>query len=220
MFSQPRTLPLIVAVLPSDDIRVRIARDILLIVGFSLLVALLARVSVHTPFSPVPITGQTLGVLLAGATLGSWRGAAALGLYLVEGTHFSVYSGSSGDYIWQATSSSYIFGFTSGSSGLFWELASGGYIIGFIPAAWLVGYLCEHGWDRKVWIILAMFAGNAVLYVPGLIQLSLFAPDGKLLDWGLYPFVAGDLIKLYVAALTVPLAWQLLNLRKRDNRWT
>jgi biotin transporter BioY len=211
---------LIDAVLPADDIKVRIARDILFIVGFSLLVALLARISVHTPFSPVPITGQTLAVLLTGAALGSWRGAAALGLYLVAGSQFSVYAGSSGDYIWQTTSSSYIFGFTSGSSGLFWELASGGYIIGFIPAAFLVGYLCEHGWDRKVWIILAMLAGNVLLYVPGLIQLSLFVPNDKVLDFGLYPFIAGDLIKLYIAALAVPVAWQLLNLRRRDNRWT
>lgn len=220
MFSQTRTIPLIDAVLPADDIKVRIARDILFIVGFSLLVALLARISVHTPFSPVPITGQTLAVLLTGAALGSWRGAAALGLYLVAGSQFSVYAGSSGDYIWQTTSSSYIFGFTSGSSGLFWELASGGYIIGFIPAAFLVGYLCEHGWDRKVWIILAMLAGNVLLYVPGLIQLSLFVPNDKVLDFGLYPFIAGDLIKLYIAALAVPVAWQLLNLRRRDNRWT
>ena len=220
VFSQPGTLPLIVAAIPADDIRFRIARDILLIVGFSLLVALFARISVHTPFSPVPITGQTLAVLLTGAALGRWRGAAALALYLAQGTQFSVYAGSSGDYIWQATSSSYIFGFTSGSSGLIWELASGGYIIGFIAAAFVVGYLCEQGWDRKVWIILAMLIGNALLYVPGLLQLSLFVPNDKVLDFGLYPFIAGDLIKLYVAALAVPVAWQILNLGRRENRWT
>ena len=220
MFSQTRTIPLVDAVLPADDVRVRIARDVVLIFGFFLMVTLLARISVHTPFSPVPITGQTLAVLLTGAALGSWRGAAALGLYLVAGTQFSVYAGGSSDYIWQATSSSYTFGFTSGSSGMFWDLASGGYIIGFIPAAFLVGYLCEHGWDRKVWIILAMLAGNILLYVPGLIQLSLFVPNDKVFEFGLNPFIAGDLIKLYIAALSVPVAWQLLNLRRRDNRWT
>jgi len=219
VFSQTRAIPLIDVALPADDVKVRIARDVLLIVGFCLLVALLARVSVHTPFSPVPITGQTLAVLLTGAALGSWRGASALGLYLVAGSQFSVYAGSSSDYIWQATSSSYTFGFTSGSSALFWDLASGGYIIGFIPAAFLVGYLCEHGWDRKVWIILAMLAGNVLLYVPGLLQLSLFVPNDKVFEYGLHPFIAGDLIKLYIAALAVPVAWQLLNLRRRDNRW-
>ena len=97
---------------------------------------------------------------------------------------------------------------------------SGGYLIGFIPAAFLVGYLCERGWDRQVWIILAMLAGNVLLYVPGLIQLSLFVPDDKVFEYGLYPFIIGDMIKLYIAALAVPAAWKLLSLRRGDGQWT
>jgi len=220
--SQARTLSLIDIVIPVDSISARIARDVALIVLFSLITAGFARISVHLPFTPVPITGQTLAVLLAGATLGSWRGAAALALYAVEGSYLSVFAGG-GDaiYHWQAASGGYIFGITSGSSGLLWDLASGGYIIGFIPAAFVVGYLCEHGWDRKSWIIVAMLAGNAVLYIPGLIQLSFFVPNDKVMEYGLYPFIAGDLIKLYIAAITVPVAWKLLNLKqRRDGPWT
>ena len=71
--------------LPVEEFRARVARDALLIVGFTLFVALFARFSVHLPFTPVPVTGQTFAVLLTGATLGSWRGAIALSLYLMVG---------------------------------------------------------------------------------------------------------------------------------------
>jgi biotin transporter BioY len=197
-----------------DGVSRRVVRDVALVIGFSLFMALLARLSIHLPFTPVPITGQTLGVLLTGAALGSWRGAAAMTLYLVEGSQLSVYAGGSSDYVWQLASGNFIFGFTSGASGLFWNMASGGYLIGFIPAAFLVGYLCEHGWDRKVWIIVAMLAGNVMLYLPGLLQLSLFVPSDKVFEYGLYPFILGDLLKLYMASLIVPLAWGLLDRRR------
>ncbi len=222
MVSQARTLSLIDVVIPVDRFGARIARDVALIVLFSLLAAGFARFSVHLPFTPVPVTGQTLAVLLAGAALGSRRGAAAMVLYAVGGSQLPLFAGG-GDAVfhWQAGSGGYIFGITSGSSGLVWDLASGGYIIGFIPAAFVVGYLCEHGWDRKSWIIVAMLAGNIVLYVPGLLQLSFFVPNDKVLEFGLYPFIAGDLIKLYIAAISVPVAWTLLNLKQhRDGPWT
>jgi len=220
--SQAKTRSLIDVVIPVDRIGARIARDVALIVLFSLITAGFARLSVHLPFTPVPITGQTLAVLLAGAALGSWRGSSAMVLYAVAGSQFSLFAGGSDAvFHWQASSSGYIFGLTSGSSGLVWDLASGGYIIGFIPAAFVVGYLCEHGWDRKSWIIVAMLAGNIVLYVPGLIQLSLFVPNDKVMEYGLYPFIAGDLIKLYIATISVPVAWSLLNLKqRRDRPWT
>jgi len=219
---QARTLSLIDVIVPVDRLGARIARDAVLIVAFSLLVAGSARISVYLPFTPVPITGQTLAVLLAGAVLGSWRGAAAVALYAVEGSQLSVFAGgSSSVFHWSAGSGGYLFGITSGTSGLLWDLASGGYIIGFIPAAFVVGYLCERGWDRKSWIMIAMLAGNAIIYIPGLLQLSFFVPNDKVLEYGLYPFIAGDLIKLYLAAISVPVAWSLLNLKQhRDGRWT
>lgn len=213
MYSRTQTVTLIDVVLPVNNVSRRIARDVLLIVAFSLFTALLARFCTQLPFTPVPITGQTLAVLLTGAALGSWRGAAALTLYLLEGSQLPVFAGGCTNFLWEASAGGYVFGVISGVSGYVWELASGGYIIGFIPAAFVVGFLCERGWDRRVWILLAMGAGNAVLYVPGLLQLSFFVPNEKVLEFGLYPFILGDLIKLYIASLAVPAAWALLNRR-------
>jgi biotin transporter BioY len=204
-------------VLPVEEFRARVARDVLLIIGFTLFVALMARFSIHLPFTPVPVTGQTFAMLVTGAALGSWRGASSLGLYLVIGMFLPVYAGSADSYLWQAGVGEYVLGFSSGSSGFFWQLASGGYIIGFIAGAWLVGFMCERGLTSSVWILPALLAGNALVYVPGLIQLSLFAPDGKTLAWGLYPFIAGDLIKLFLAAMLMPAAWGLANRLRGDD---
>ena len=193
MSSQVSTISLVDALFPAQETSRKWIRDAILVLGFALVTALLARVSIPLGFTPVPITGQTLAVLLTGAALGSRRGASSMTLYLVAGSFLPVYAG--------------------GGSGLFWTFASGGYLIGYIPAAYVVGFLCERGWDRRVWIILAMLAGNIVLYIPGLIQLSFFVPEGRVLELGLYPFILGDLIKLYVASLALPASWALL-------RWT
>ena len=197
--------------LPVEEFRARVARDVVLIVGFALFVALFARLSVHLPFTPVPVTGQTFAMLVTGAALGSWRGASSLTLYLVAGMFLPVFAGQADGYIWQAGAGEYVFGFSSGSSGFFWQIASGGYIIGFVAAAWLVGFLCERGLGSSVWTLVVLLAGNVLVYVPGLIQLSLFAPEGKTLAWGLYPFIAGDLLKLFLAAMLVPAAYGLVN---------
>ena len=135
MASQTPTRSLIDFALPVNGSGTRIARDIALIVFFSLITAGFARFAVHLPFTPVPITGQTLAVLLAGAALGSRRGAASMVLYAFAGSQLDVFAGGS-----NAAATSYSFEFTSGSSGLGWDLASGGYIIGFIPAAFIVGF--------------------------------------------------------------------------------
>ncbi len=222
MVAQTGTRSLIDVVIPVDGYYPRIARDVALIVLFSLITAGAARISVHLPFTPVPITGQTLAVLLAGAALGSRRGAAAMVLYAVGGSQLNMFAGGSDAvFHWQAGSGGYILGITSGSSGLPWDLASGGYIIGFIAAAYVVGFLCERGWDTKSWIMIAMLAGNIVLYIPGLIQLSFFVPNDKVMEYGLYPFIAGDMIKLYIAAISVPAAWGLFNLTQErdDDTW-
>ena len=190
------------ALLPVGDGARRIARDIALVIGGCLLVALLAQVKIPLGFTPVPITGQTFAVLLVGASLGSWRGGAALLLYLVAGTWLPFYAG--------------------GASGFVGSIASGGYIVGFIFAAFAVGWLAERGWDRKPWILLAMLVGNIILYVPGLLWLSTFAPAetrwATTMEWGFYPFIIGDAIKLVAASLLLPGAWKLVNLVKgRDD---
>ena len=197
------------AVIPAGEGTQRLARDAALVIGACLFTALLAQVKIPLGFTPVPITGQTFAVLLVGATLGSRRGAAALILYLVAGSWLPFYAG--------------------GASGFVWGLSSGGYLIGFIPAVFVVGWLCERGWDRKPWILLAMLAGNVILYVPGLIQLSLFVPGidptiaddqvwATTLKWGLYPFILGDLIKLVAASLLLPGAWEVVNLVRGRNQ--
>ncbi len=186
------------AVIPASDRTLRISRDAALIIGGCLFTALLAQVKIPLGFTPVPITGQTFAVLLVGATLGSWRGGAALLLYLVAGTWLPFYAG--------------------GASGFVGSIASGGYIVGFIPAAFAVGWLSERGWDRKPRILLSMLAGNVILYVPGLLWLATFAPAetrwATTMEWGLYPFVVGDAIKLVAASLLLPGAWKLVNLVK------
>lgn len=187
------------AVFPASETTRRLLRDALLIAGGCLFTALLAQVKIPLGFTPVPITGQTLAVLLVGATLGSWRGGAALLLYLIAGTWLPFYAG--------------------GAAGFVGTLASGGYIVGFVPAAFVVGWLCERGWDRKPWILLAMLAGNIILYIPGLLWLSRFIVPAwdcdNALACGLYPFILGDLIKLYAASLLLPGGWALVNLAAR-----
>lgn len=157
------------------------------------LLALLAQLRFE--IGPVPITGQTFGVLLLGAAYGALRGGAALGLYLALGA--------AGLPIFQ--------GGSSGFSG-----ATAGYLVGFWLAAVLVGYLAQRGWDRRpLTCALAMLLGNALIYLPGLAWLRAFAPDWPTtLQWGLLPFIAGDLVKLALAALLLPGAWRLLGERR------
>ena len=189
--------------------------DAALVAGFAILTAVFAQIAVKLPFTPVPITGQTLAVLLTGGALGANRGAASLALYMLIGmVGLPVFAPSLGE----GTVIHFILPW-EGSNALVWNIASGGYIVGFVGAAWVVGRLAERGWDRSWRVILALLAGNVVLYVPGLLWLGYWAVDNAwtsgskivpdTLQWGLWPFVAGDLAKLYVAALALPGAWGL-----------
>ena len=159
--------------------------DAIRIIAFTFLITLFARISITFGDNPVPITGQTLAVLLTGAVLGARLGTLATLSYLAQGmTGMNVYAG--------------------GAHGLVWQLASGGYIIGFVAAALLIGFMAERGWNRGAPLLVAMLLGNILLYVPGLLQLGFFIPWEKVLSGGLYPFIPGDLAKLYVASLLVP----------------
>ena len=210
-------LPLIDSIIPGKGL----LRDAALVVGFALLVALFAQIAVKLPFTPVPITGQTLAVLLTGGALGANRGAASLALYMLVGmVGLPVFAPSLGE----GTVFHVIIPWM-GSADFVWQIASGGYIVGFIGAAWVVGRLAERGWDRSWRVLLALLAGNVVLYVPGLLWLGYWAVDNEwtsgasiipdTLQWGLWPFVAGDLIKLYVASVALPGAWALVGRRER-----
>jgi biotin transport system substrate-specific component len=170
-----------------------LVRDTLLVVGFSLLVGLSAQVAISLTGTPVPITGQTFGVLLTGALLGGGRGFLALALYLLEGALGLPV-------------------FAQGHAGLAALLAtpSAGYLWACPFAAAVVGALAERGWDRRVGTMaLAMLAGNAVFYLFGLPWLARFVGAARALPMGLYPFLLGDAIKLLLAAALLPAAWRL-----------
>jgi biotin transport system substrate-specific component len=174
-------------------------RNALLVVGFSIFVALGAQIKI--PLVPVPITGQDLAVLLAGAVLGARLGGLALLTYVGEGLlGLPVYAG--GANAWAPTPAlgvPYILGPTAG------------YLVGFIAAAILVGWLAERGWDRSVpRAAVAMVIGQAVIFVCGLSWLAHFVPAAGLLTAGLLPFLPGTAIKLALAAVALPGAWSLL----------
>ncbi|MBV9790147.1 MAG: biotin transporter BioY [Chloroflexi bacterium] len=170
--------------------------DALLIALFSGFVALTAQIEIRLPFTPVPITGQTLGVLLAGAALGSRRGALALVLYLIEGAiGLPVFAG--------------------GAAGFARILGpTGGYLLALPLAAGIVGSLAERGWDRRLPLAaLAMIIGNLVIYLLGVSWLGLYKGilgNVSMLWAGVYPFLPGDLLKIAIAAVVLPGAWKLL----------
>lgn len=168
-------------------------REVALVLSGTALIAVAAQIAIPLPFSPVPITGQTLAVLMTGALLGSRRGALSVLAYLTEGAiGFPVFAGS--------------------GAGLARLLGPrGGYLVGFVAAAWIVGRLCEVGWDRKLHTAaLAMLVGNVVIYLFGLPWLAHFVGIEKVLVAGLLPFVPGDLFKLILAASALPSGWQIL----------
>jgi biotin transport system substrate-specific component len=177
-----------------------LARDALLVVGAAGFVGLLAQISIHLPFTPVPITGQTLGVLLAGAALGWRRAGAALLLYAVAGL---------AGVPWFADHSSGYVG------------ASFGYVLGFLAAAVLCGYLAERGADRSVLrSVPAMVAAEVVIYAFGLtwLAIDLHLGASQALAEGLTPFLAGDAIKAAIAAGLLPAAWWLAGNRRAAGR--
>jgi biotin transport system substrate-specific component len=217
----------------TDSLAVRLARDALLIVLFTGFVIICAQIIIRLPFTTVPITGQTFAVLVTGGSLGAWRGAGSLTLYMLLGIVGAPVFAPSLDMTGQTV---HFIAPWEGTASPPWDLSSGGYIIGFIIAAWVVGFVAQRGWDRGPWLIVGMLIGNVLLYIPGLLWLAhlistewvhpiVQKPLGELiagettlektLVGGLYPFILGDLIKLYVASLVVPSAWAIINLRRR-----
>jgi len=182
------------ALWPTDKTSALLRNAILAVLGS---VLLWASARIQIPFYPVPMTMQTFVVLTLGITYG-WRlGAATLALYLVEGAFgLPVFAGTPEKGIGLA----YMFGPT------------GGYLMGFLLAAAACGWLAERGWDRSVTkTAAAMLIGNVIIYLPGLLWLgALVGWDKPILEWGLTPFLLGDLVKLALAAAAVPIVWKLI----------
>jgi biotin transport system substrate-specific component len=176
-----------------------IARDLVLIVGGVVFIALCAQIVI--PWHPVPLTGQTFAVLLIGGLYGLWRAVVTLSAYFAIG----------------------LIGlpvFADGSSG--WDYVqgpTGGYIVGFIVAAGIVGFMAERGLDRRVVpMIGALLIATAAIYALGAWWLAEWnLPDtGERYGWsaaytnGVQPFILGDLVKLAAVAALLPAGWKIV----------
>ena len=170
-------------------------RVVFLALAGSALIAVSSKVQV--PMVPVPMTLQTLVILVIGMA-GGWRlGGLTVLVYLAEGAvGLPVFAGTPE----RGIGLTYMVG------------ATGGYLLGFLLAALVIGLLAEAGWDRSVPLAAAaMLIGNVVIYVPGLLWLGSVAGwDNPILRWGLTPFIVGDLVKLGMAALLMPAVWRLV----------
>ncbi|HYY94132.1 MAG TPA: biotin transporter BioY [Pyrinomonadaceae bacterium] len=173
-------------------------RSVVLVVAFSLLVALAAQVAVPLPWTPVPLTLQTFAVLLTGALLGSRLGALALVFYLFEGAAGLPF-------------------FTRGAGGYLYLVSSptAGYLFAFPFAAFVTGYLAERGWDRRfLTAALAMALGSLVILAGGWAWLAVLTHSASAaFASGVAPFVVGDILKVALAAAALPAGWALLRTR-------
>ena len=173
-----------------------------LVVAFSLFVALSAQVAVPLPFTPVPVTLQTLAVVLAGALLGPRLGALALAAYLLEGAAGAPF-------------------FARGAGGAAYLAATPtlGYLLAYPAAAYVTGLLAERGWDRRyLSAAAAMAVGSAVVLFGGWAGLLRFQPPARAFALGVAPFVVGDLVKIALAAALLPAGWALVGRRKGARR--
>jgi len=155
-------------------------REIAVVGAGALFITLLAQAA--APMAPVPITGQTLGVLLVGGLLGFRRGVAAVGLYLAAG-----------------------FGglpvFAAGAFGFGVLLGpTGGYLLGFLAGAGTVGLLAEHGFFKSyAKALLALLVANVAIFALGLAWLASYVDGEVLLALGLWPFLPGAVVKTGLA---------------------
>jgi len=176
-------------------------RDLTLVVAGALFIYLTARIAIPVPGTPIPITGQTFGVLLVGGALGLRRGLVAVAVYVLLGVIGLPF-------------------FAEGRGGLsvIWG-ASGGYLIGFVVAGAVVGRLAELGWDRRIGGALgAMLVGSFVIYAIALPWYKVVTGTsvGDTIADGLLPFVIGDSLKLVLAAVLFPAAWWVVGRRPDD----
>ena len=198
---QPRVL---IDVVPSNVISSAKLRDAVAVVSFALLTAAAAQISIPLGFTPVPLTGQTFAVLLAGGVLGANRGAASQLLYVILGAAGLPF-------------------YAEGASGITADgapIATFGYLVGFVVAAWVVGLMAERQQDRSVLsAVPAFLAGTVIIYAFGASVLAwrldiAFAADlsePSALAFGIAPFVIGDVLKAVAAGVLLPGAWKIFN---------
>lgn len=182
-------VPIRAVVVPRSTVMTRV----LLVAGGVTFLAVMAQIAVPVPGSPVPITGQTLAVLLIGASYGANLGAGTVLSYILVGALGLPV-------------------FAAGAQG--WEKvigATGGYLVGMALAAYIVGRLAERRWDHRVPSALSqMLIGQVAIFVPGLVWLKVYV--GQSWSWtiaaGLTPFVVGEVLKMALAGLALPSLWR------------
>lgn len=169
--------------------------NVTLVVGGTAFMSLMAQVAIPVPGSPVPITGQTLGVLLIGTTYGATLGFATIAAYVALGLLGAPI-------------------LAQGAHG-FAKLAgpTGGYLVGMVLAALLVGALANRRWDVHLRTSFGqMLIGELLIFAPGLIWLKIYT--GASWSWtlaaGLTPFIVGEIIKIGIAGFALPSAWSLV----------
>lgn len=187
------------AILPTEGAALWLKRAVLVLAGIAAL-AVAAKIKVVLWPSPVPITLGTFAVLSIGAAYGARLGLATIfGYMLIGAIGFDVFAGSTAE----ANGLTYMMGGT------------GGYLVGYVLATLALGALARMGWDRSVPLMaLAMLIGSALIYIPGIAWLAFLHLEAQgwatVLEWGLWPYLAGDAIKLVVAAMLLPAIWRLV----------
>ena len=183
----------------SEGTQLRIKQIVLVLAGVAVL-AIAAKIRI--PMWPVPMTMGTFAVLTIGAAYGPRLGLTTILAYLAVGAlGFNVFAGSSAE-----------------ENGLAYMMGgTGGYLVGYALAALALGAFARAGWDRTFGkMAAALLAGNAIIYVPGLIWLGvLYGWDKPILEWGLTPFLFGDALKLALAAMLIPAVWKLVGDARR-----
>jgi biotin transport system substrate-specific component len=173
------------------------AKRIALVIGGVAFLMLCAKIKVPVPPSPVPQSLGTFAVLTIGAAWGPRLGLVTiLGYMLVGVLGFDVFANSS----------------AVKNGWAYMQGGTGGYLVGYVLATLALGLAARRGWDRSVaTLALALLVANILIYVPGLLWLRQFADSWQqTLDWGITPFLAGDALKLVLAALVLPAAWKLV----------
>jgi biotin transport system substrate-specific component len=183
----------------ADVIPRSLLAEVALVVGAAALVGALAQISIHLSFTPVPITGQTLGVMLAGSALGWRRAGAAMLLYLAAGV---------AGVPW----------FADHASG--YATASFGYLIGFVVAGAALGWVASLGGDRAiVKAFVAMAVGDVIIFIFGVtwLKFAIHVTPLTAIKLGFNPFLWGELIKAALAGVALPSSWRLVDRMTRKD---
>lgn len=167
-----------------------------LVVSGVLAMAALAQIAIPVPGSPVPVTGQTLGVLILGTTYGSTLGVTTFALYILAGVAGAPVFANSGHGLDRLVG------------------ATGGYLVGMLVATFVLGQLARFRLDQKFLTALpSMLVGTLVTFSFGLLWLHQYT--GQSWNWtikaGLTPFIIGEVLKIAIAGTSLPAVWRLVH---------